>query len=248
LDVSLESVNSLLLEKSLNQISKEFYQEVFDFPVKSYYEKIGFSFDKEPFESLAAKFIRKYYKEMNRATLQKNVEELFKILSKKGFNQVILSAMEHTSLLKMVSDYNISHYFSEIEGVKDFFASGKVETGKKMIEKLSINLDETIFIGDTTHDVTVANAIGVESILFYSGHQSLNRLEKMEKKIFTNYFDALWYILGAEKYICPKCSYIYNPKTGHKNSNIEPWTLFEEIPEDWKCPFCGVEKNRFELY
>lgn len=46
------------------------------------------------------------------------------------------------------------------------------------------------------------------------------------------------------KHICP-CGYIYNPKYGDITSDIEPGTSFDNLPEDWQCPFCGLGKESF---
>ena len=48
------------------------------------------------------------------------------------------------------------------------------------------------------------------------------------------------------KYRCKVCGYVYDPKKGDPDSGIEPGTLFEELPEDWVCPICGVGKEDFE--
>lgn len=48
-----------------------------------------------------------------------------------------------------------------------------------------------------------------------------------------------------KKYICIPCGYIYDPKKGDPDEDIEPGTPFEELPEDWVCPVCGKEKDRF---
>ena len=45
------------------------------------------------------------------------------------------------------------------------------------------------------------------------------------------------------KYICTVCDFIYDPEGG-----IEPGTQFEDIPDDWVCPLCGVGKEDFEPY
>ncbi len=50
----------------------------------------------------------------------------------------------------------------------------------------------------------------------------------------------------AKKYICPVCDYIYDPAVGDPDSGIAPGTAFEDIPEDWVCPDCGVRKSEFE--
>lgn len=49
-----------------------------------------------------------------------------------------------------------------------------------------------------------------------------------------------------KKYRCTVCDWIYDPATGDPDSGIAPGTPFEEIPEDWTCPLCGVGKDQFE--
>ena len=48
-----------------------------------------------------------------------------------------------------------------------------------------------------------------------------------------------------EKYVCSVCGYVYDPETGDPDSEIEPGTVFEDIPEDWVCPICGAGKEVF---
>ncbi len=51
-----------------------------------------------------------------------------------------------------------------------------------------------------------------------------------------------------KKYVCDVCGYIYDPELGDPDGGIEPGTAFEDIPEDWVCPVCGVGKDMFSLY
>ena len=48
------------------------------------------------------------------------------------------------------------------------------------------------------------------------------------------------------KYICKVCGYVYDPEQGDSDSGIDPGTAFKDLPEDWVCPICGVEKDQFE--
>lgn len=50
------------------------------------------------------------------------------------------------------------------------------------------------------------------------------------------------------KYICTICSYIYDPAKGDPENGIEPGTAFEDLPDDWVCPECGMGKDVFEKY
>ncbi len=52
----------------------------------------------------------------------------------------------------------------------------------------------------------------------------------------------------SQKYICTVCEYIYDPAIGDPDSDIAPGTAFEDIPEDWVCPDCGMSKETFEVY
>jgi hydroxylamine reductase len=47
------------------------------------------------------------------------------------------------------------------------------------------------------------------------------------------------------KYRCLVCDYIYDPEKGDPDSGIEPGTEFEDLPDDWLCPICGVGKEQF---
>jgi rubredoxin len=42
-----------------------------------------------------------------------------------------------------------------------------------------------------------------------------------------------------KQYVCTVCGYIYDPD---ENAG----TAFENLPEDWVCPICGVTKEEFE--
>ena len=46
-------------------------------------------------------------------------------------------------------------------------------------------------------------------------------------------------------YICDTCGYVYDPAVGDPEHGIAPGTSFEQLPEDWTCPLCGVGKDAF---
>lgn len=52
-------------------------------------------------------------------------------------------------------------------------------------------------------------------------------------------------IMNMDKYVCDVCGYIYDPAVGDPDNGIEPGTAFEDLPEDWVCPLCGVGKDEF---
>ncbi len=44
------------------------------------------------------------------------------------------------------------------------------------------------------------------------------------------------------------CNYIYNPEIGDPGQGIARGTLFEDLPDGWRCPVCGVDTDNFHLY
>ena len=49
-----------------------------------------------------------------------------------------------------------------------------------------------------------------------------------------------------EKYVCTVCGYIYDEEVGDPDNGVAPGTKFENVPEEWVCPLCGVPKSDFE--
>ncbi len=49
-----------------------------------------------------------------------------------------------------------------------------------------------------------------------------------------------------QKYECGPCGWIYDPEVGVPEQGIEPGTAFENLPDDFECPECGVGKEDFE--
>ena len=47
-------------------------------------------------------------------------------------------------------------------------------------------------------------------------------------------------------YECIACGYIYDPAEGDPIAGIPAGTAFEDLPDDWLCPDCGLVKEEFE--
>ena len=48
-------------------------------------------------------------------------------------------------------------------------------------------------------------------------------------------------------WMCVVCGYIYYEAKGVPDEGIDPGTRWEDIPETWTCPDCGVTKSDFEM-
>ena len=177
-ELCVQSINKLLHDRSLPELSMDRYLNVFGFPVIDYYKRIGFNFDHEPFEIPANQFIEHYSSGINNCNLFSEVNSVLSSLHEMGIQQMVLSAMEQIKLEQSIANLNIDHYFEKISGLNHDYATTKEENGIRMIEENDIQTGKTVLIGDTTHDFEVAQRLNCRCILIAQGHQHKSILEQ----------------------------------------------------------------------
>lgn len=178
LDICVHSINLLLDKRNLSILDKEQYLDIFTFPVKDYYEIAGFNFNEESYETVAIEFMDHYFNLVRTAGLHPDVEKTLTWFRKSGREQIILSAMEQTELNRLVKEYGIEDFFTNVFGISDHLAHGKIDLATSAIEITGFNREETCLIGDTLHDAEVANKLGIKCLLIADGHQAEKRLKE----------------------------------------------------------------------
>ncbi len=170
-------LNEFLEEQGKEKISLERYKDIFRFPIKEYYRLAGIDFDKESYESLSIKFIKKYQPASLECGLYDAVIPTLEKLNGKGVKCYIISASEKNNLIEQCKSYDIVKYFVDILGIENIHAKSKIDIAVNYINEKKLNKDEVLFIGDTLHDKEVADAMGVKSCLVSCGHQSIKVLK-----------------------------------------------------------------------
>lgn len=183
LDFCISTINVLLKKRSLPLLDRNSYKEVFSFPVKEYYQAIGFDFEKEDFSIPAKEFIDLYDGNVAGCQLHPSANEVLQHFQRSGFRQFVLSAMKQNMLEKTLRQNHILHYFEGIAGLNDHYAVSKIERGKQLIEQYQIAPQNSWIIGDTIHDFEVACELGINCILIADGHQSAGRLKNTKMPV-----------------------------------------------------------------
>lgn len=49
-----------------------------------------------------------------------------------------------------------------------------------------------------------------------------------------------------KKYVCSVCGFVYDEAKGLPDQGIAPGTKWEDLPDDFVCPMCGVAKEMFD--
>jgi phosphoglycolate phosphatase len=191
-------MNSLLEQESLPGITVEKYREIFTFPVIDYYKQAGHTFEKNSFEVLGKVFMEEYEIRKMECNLFPDVRVVLNEFKNKNINQYLLSAYKQDLLDKTVKYFELNEYFKEIIGLDNIYAGSKIQFGKELISIINSNgrKENILLIGDTQHDLEVAQAIGVDCILISSGHQSEKRLSGLSGVTVIPDLDSLLSLLN----------------------------------------------------
>ena len=186
-DLCLNILNKMLTERNYQAVSKDKYLDIFDFPVKDYYVKAGFDFNKHPFSELAVEFINLYQPASLNCELYSSVIPFLE--NHKDKNLIILSASHKDKLNEQIDHFGIRKYFTAILGTDTIEGKGKLDVATEYLKNNNLNPQKTLLIGDTIHDLEVATALGVNCALVAKGHQSKERLLKHTKNVFDDMKD-----------------------------------------------------------
>ncbi len=182
----IASVNIMLEKYGVRKIpDADAYRQVFGFPVKDYYEKIGFDFSKTPYEQLAIEWVELYLEHTKCPRLMNGADKLMEFIKNINIEQVVLSACEIEMLNLQLEQLGVKDYFAEIIGLSNIHASGKGDLAAAWCKE---NPDARILlIGDTVHDFEVSEILGGDCALYTGGHQSRERLEACGAIVFDDF-------------------------------------------------------------
>lgn len=190
-------MNTMLRARRMTELSEPRYQDIFDFPVQRYYERIGFDFTREPFETLGMEFIRGYESRRREARLYPDALPALQSVAAAGIPQSILSAYQHDTLVSLVTEHGLRDFFHDLHGHDDHYAAGKIPQGQRALESLGLHPAETLLIGDTAHDADVAAALGMACWIIPGGNQPLPRLQATGCPILPSRAEAVARLLPA---------------------------------------------------
>ena len=182
-----DAINILLSRRSLPQVTLDEYLNVFDFPVRDYYLKLGFDFETEKWDLLAREYHAAYARTSAGCGLRTGTKSILDTLQKQGIGLSILSACELGLLKRMMAERGILDYFDHIYGLSDLYAHSKLELGHALIRDTGLSPGNAVLVGDTTHDHEVARAMGVRCLLMAGGHQATRKLTTLGCPVVPDY-------------------------------------------------------------
>ncbi|MBQ0066185.1 MAG: HAD family hydrolase, partial [Firmicutes bacterium] len=197
-DLCFDCVNRLLYKYENKKLeSLEAYKNVFGFPIQEYYKKAGFDFSKHPYEMLAHEYMDDYMNRSISCTLQKDAMQALEFVQNHGMKQVILSASKMENLLEQVNQFSLDSYIDDLYGIANIYAKSKQDLALKLKEDYPE--DTFYFIGDSLHDIEVAQSIGSECVCVTCGHQSIQQLSQETSIIKNSLLESVEYIYARSQ-------------------------------------------------
>jgi phosphoglycolate phosphatase len=175
---SLQTINRLLVKRRLPVIDLTQYRDIFGFPVKDCYIKMGFDLGTEDWDAVAREFHDVYMVEARDVALRDGIVPVLENITGRGIPMSVLSASELSILETMLTAKGIRHYFKSIYGHADLYGSSKVELGRRVLRDLKIPSNHVLLVGDTDHDYEVARELNCPCVLIAGGHQAEERLRR----------------------------------------------------------------------
>ncbi len=172
---AVNGINVLLAERELPLVDVAQHRATFTFPVRKYYQALGFVLEEENWDSMARQFHHHFLSDSS-AVLWPETRRTLEQFRQSGVEMMILSASERNILEDLLQRYGIRHYFQQVCGLDDLNARSKLEAGRELVNSLGLSPDQIWFVGDTVHDWEVASTVGSPCLLLEGGYHSRERL------------------------------------------------------------------------
>lgn len=180
----IDIINRVLRDHGVASVSAERYQHVFGFPLKGYYQALGFDFGQTSFEDLSTDFILEYEQRKLECGLREGATAALDRLAATNISQSVLSASRQDFLDDAADQLGVADYFMRLNGMDNHHGHSKVDIGQQWVAQLDVPSEAVLMIGDTVHDYEVAQAMGIACWLVPSGHQHPDRLARCGAPVF----------------------------------------------------------------
>jgi phosphoglycolate phosphatase len=182
-EYAVNTVNTLLKPRGLPLLTVESYQKTFCFPIRKYYEILGFDLKNESFEKLCDTFVDAFMANIHTCDLVPGARDILKRVKSSGKIQSVLSATDQPNLEKMMTSFELKPFFDFVFGIEDKMAASKIHRGHDLLEESQIVPHKTLLIGDTDHDLEVGQALGIPVLLLAHGHQCAIKLRRIHDNV-----------------------------------------------------------------
>lgn len=188
-DHQLWVVNKMFDDAGVREISMQELRESWLQPYMLFYNKYVPQWTLEEEQKAFRKVIAR--KDCPKAHPYKDIIKLVKKLKERGISMVILSGDDPTTIFPEIKEFGLENIFKEV--IAD--SHDKAEEIHGLIKRNNFDQKETVFIGDTNHEVEVGKHAGIKTIAVTWGFHSKKRLKALSPDYLVNNIKELEKIL-----------------------------------------------------
>ena len=181
--VCVDTLNSVLQPRDIGPIALERYRDVFEFPVFSFYKTIAGNLCDQILAEMSQEFVAHYAHAWQDCKLHEEADITLEHFRDRRVSQNILSASDQATLDSCLSHFQLTGYFDQVIGQNNSQAHGKLETARQWLDQEGVSPNRVLLIGDTLHDLEIAQELGFECELFAKGHNSGDRLRSAHSRV-----------------------------------------------------------------
>jgi rubredoxin len=190
--------------------------------------------------------------------LEKNGHKITYLASEYGFSYAIYPSYDvlyHTLQWYIVTNRKPEYWqrkANRMEDVLEYIARGDSDFARRMFA----NLEECIggygpgCLAKTPYKFEGVKKICCHGKMYFkmtvSDFNDVKRFIGALNEIITAEIEDNAKGIKMKSYVCSVCNYKYDPAEGEPDSGVAPGVPFEDLPDNWACPLCGVGKEMFE--
>jgi len=182
-EACIAAVNTMLSRRGLPRTDAERYRKQFGFPVRGYYELLGFDFTRDRWNDVCVEYHALYESLARSSPLRTGAEHLLDDLRIAGCRNLVLSASETSLLKRMVEARGLGARLNGLHGLSDLHGRSKAHLGRSLLRELALPPGHVLMIGDTAHDSETAAEAGCGCVLMEGGHASTERLLSLGRPV-----------------------------------------------------------------
>jgi len=187
--------NETITQYGAPHVTLERYREIYEHPLTLLYERAGIDYTQVSFETIANQWHEVYARQVHTASLHNYATELLGHFKTNQTPQHILSALPQHLLTEALESRELVSYFGKVSGLEGAHLSTKFESGRQLVSDLKLVPEQTLLIGDSSHDAEVARELGLSCLLVADGAESKVRLLKNNYLVLEN-LGELWEALS----------------------------------------------------
>lgn len=154
--------------------------------------------DAVQFTDFMAAYRRHYFTNEARVTLYEGSLEILQALKVQQRLLAVATGKSRAGLNRVLLAGELKHFFDATKTADETTSKPHPHMLFELLEELDVEPQEAVMVGDTTYDIDMAHAAGIESVAVQYGAHDLKTLERSKPSVLVADVMSLANVLGVQ--------------------------------------------------